>query len=96
MNCLLWNVILKNYYFLITTDRIISVIDGFYDEVFFIEMNNISNEYNTENFKQINGKYPKTNIIAVKKNDNTTLIAKIDSYYPAYFAKMLIYNVFFV
>lgn len=85
---------LKNSYFLITTDRIISVIDGFYDEVFFIEMNNISNEYNTENFKQINGKYPKTNIIAVKKNDNTTLIAKIDSYYPAYFAKMLIYNIF--
>ena len=70
---------LKNSYFLITTDRIISVIDGYYDEVFFIEMNNVSNEYNAENFKQINGEYPKTNIIAVKKNDNTTLIAKIDS-----------------
>jgi len=58
---------LKNSYFLITTDRIISIMDGYYDEVFFIEMNNVSNEYNAENFKQINGEYPKTNIIAVKK-----------------------------
>jgi hypothetical protein len=81
-------------YFLVTTERIISIINNSYDEVFFKDMQKLSNEYEAENYRVTNGKYPKTNIIAVKKNNNEVLIAYVDSYYPAYFSKMLISNVF--
>lgn len=81
-------------YFLVTTERIISIIKSSYDEVFFKDIQKVSNEYEAENYKLTDGKYPKTNIIAVKKNNNEILLAYIDSYYPAYFSKILIYNLF--
>ena len=85
---------LVDSYFLITTERIISIINGFYNELFFKDMQKLSNEYEFENYKLTDGKYPKINIIAVKKNNNEILLAHVDSYYPAYFSKMLICNLF--
>ncbi|MEE6128239.1 hypothetical protein V2E39_12675, partial [Chryseobacterium arthrosphaerae] len=43
-------------------------------------------------FKE-NNQYPKTNFICIEKTDKSKLLAIIDSYYPAFFSKMLICNV---
>lgn len=85
---------LDDSYFLITTERIISIIEGSFDDVYFNDMNKLSYKYEAENYKQTNGKYPKINIIAVEKRDKKLLLIKVDSYYPAYFSKMLICNIF--
>jgi hypothetical protein len=85
---------LGDSYFLITTERVISIIENSYDEVYFSDMNKFSSEYETENYRQVNGKYPKVSIIAIEKKNKNILLLRVDSYYPAYFSKMLLYNIF--
>ncbi|MBK1897373.1 hypothetical protein [Chryseobacterium paridis] len=85
---------LDNSYFLVTTDRIISIINNEFDEMNIINMVDYCNEYERLNYKQPNGEYPKVNFLCIEKKDGTKFIAKIDSHYPAFFTRILIYNIF--
>lgn len=84
---------LNNSYLLITTARVISIIDNKYDEVYSNDFEGLCNDYEKFNYKKENNQYPKTNFICIEKTDKTKLLAVIDSYYPAFFSKMLICNV---
>ncbi|OCA74890.1 hypothetical protein BBI00_11345 [Chryseobacterium arthrosphaerae] len=84
---------LNNSYLLVTTERIISIIDNNYEEVYSKDFERLCNDYEKFNYKKENNQYPKTNFICIEKTDKSKLLAIIDSYYPAFFSKMLICNV---
>lgn len=77
---------------LVTTERVISIIDSHYDEVYSKDFEELCNDYEKFNYKTENDQHPKTNFICIKKTNKTKLLAIIDSYYPAFFSKMLICN----
>lgn len=80
-------------YTLITTQRIISILDNNYKEMFLFEFKNFGDRFEKEN-TSYNTKniLSKINIIEAIDLNNDTLFYKIDSFYPAYFSKMLIIN----
>ena len=84
---------LNNSYLLVTTERVISIIDNNYDEVYSKDFEGLCNDYEKFNYKGENNQNPKTNFICIKKTNKTKLLAVIDSYYPTFFSKMLICNV---
>lgn len=84
--------VLENDFLLITTERLVSSLFNNHYEMYIKEVIGFSNEFVKENNTKIDGKLPKTNIMVVKGNENKKLLFKIDSYHPAYFVKILIYN----
>jgi hypothetical protein len=84
--------VLEDSFMLITTDRIISKLDSCYEEILLQEIVNLGNEYERENNRIIDGRLPKTNIISINGKNGKKLAFKIDSYYPAHFARTLIIN----
>lgn len=85
------NCSLNNSYLLVTTERVISIIDNKYGEVYSKDFEGLCNDY--EKFNYENSQHPKTNFICVEKTNKAKLLVITDSYYPAFFAKMLICNV---
>lgn len=83
---------LDGAYLLVTTDRIVSVMENYYDEVYFECMDRFLNEFEEDNYKKIDDRYPKIHKIAIRKKDGSKLFYLIDSYYPSAFAKILIQN----
>ncbi|MEK6153606.1 hypothetical protein WIW50_10120 [Flavobacteriaceae bacterium 3-367] len=83
---------LEDSYVLITTDRIISILDSEMDQISIQDIDHFGNEFEKENFKIVEGKGPKTNTILLVASKGDKLKFKIDSLYPAYFAKILIHN----
>lgn len=78
-------------FFLITTTRVISKLDGHQDELLIKEI--LKLEDLRENYiKDENGVWPKTNLFIVKGENEKQLTLKVDSVHPAYFVKILIYN----
>ncbi|MDR6528461.1 hypothetical protein J2787_003898 [Chryseobacterium rhizosphaerae] len=84
---------LDDSYFLITTDRIISINDGIFDSVNFFNMFDFCGTNEKLNYRNTNEELPKVDTLCIKKVDGGKLIAKIDSHYPAFFTKILIYNI---
>lgn len=84
---------LNDSYLLVTSNRVISIINEKYDEVYPNNFCELCNDYEKFNYKKEEGDHPKTNIICVEKTDTSKLLIKIDSYYPAFFTKILIYNI---
>lgn len=85
--------ILNGSYLLVTTERVVSIIDNNYDEIYPKDFEGLCNDYEKFNYKGENNQNPKTNFICIQKSNRTKLLAVIDSYYPAFFSKMLICNV---
>lgn len=84
---------LVDNYLLITTERIICVSNDAYEEVYIDKIEKIVNDYEALNYTKINGQYPETNKVALLKRDGSKLTFLIDSYYPAFFSKILIQNI---
>lgn len=84
--------VLTNSYVLITTDRVISILDDKRTEMKFENMARFGNEFENENHLSADGKMPKTNRVVIYNNENGRLVFVVDSLYPAYFSKVLIHN----
>lgn len=84
--------VLEQSYLLITTDRIISIIENIQKSILIDKIDKFSNDYENQNYKLVNAKYPKIHKILIKTIDGNELLFFIDSYYPSTFAKTLIYN----
>lgn len=84
---------LEKSYVLITTERVISIIDHVYDDVLIEQIDKVLIDPESKNFKKVDNKYPKEHLIAVKNKAGKKLMFLIDSYYPSAFAINLIYNV---
>ncbi|MDV7699530.1 hypothetical protein N6B72_21675 [Chryseobacterium soli] len=84
---------LNDSYLLITTERVISIINNKYDEIYSNDFEGLCNDFEKLNYKNENSQHPKTNFICLERTDKTKLLAIIDSYYPAFFSKMLICNI---
>lgn len=87
------NCKLDNSYLLITTKRVISIINGNYDEVYSENFEGLCNDYEKFNYKNEDNQQPKTNFICIRRTNKSNLLVIIDSYYPAFFSKILISNV---
>lgn len=84
--------ILDDSFMLITTKRLISNFSNNYSEMLINEIIGFGNEFEESNYKMDNNENPKTNLIVVNGSNEKKIILKIDSYEPAYFAKLLITN----
>ena len=84
--------VLQNNFVLITTDRIVSSFGNNNEEMFLQDVVKLGNEFDNENFKIVDGRLPKTNIISVIGKGDKELLFEIDSYYPAHFVRTLIIN----
>lgn len=84
---------LNNSYLLVTTERVISIIDDNYDEIYSKDFEGLCNDYEKFNYQNEDNQHPKTNFICIKKNDKAKLLVIIDSYYPSFFTKILICNI---
>lgn len=85
---------LKENYVLITTDRVICISSEVYEEMYIRDMEKFLNDYEAANYTKVDGKYPKTNKVAIQKIDGSVFMFVIDSHHPAFFSKVLIYNIF--
>lgn len=83
---------LYDSYLLVTSDRVISIINNKYDEIYPNDFYELCNDYEKFNYKK-EGDHPKINIICIQKIDGFKVLLKIDSHYPAFFTKILIYNI---
>lgn len=83
---------LHDSYLLVTSHRVISIINNKYDEIYPNDFHELCNDYEKFNYKK-EGDHPKTNIICIQKMDGFKVLLKIDSNYPAFFTKILIYNI---
>ena len=88
---------LKKSYLLITTSRVVSIVDSKYDEISLEQINDeyVDREYYNKIFDGKVSKYPKTGKLIIQKKDGTNLLTIIDSYYPLAFARNLISIIIF-
>lgn len=86
--------VLQDSFVLITTDRVMSDLSGKVQEILLKETSDkyFIDEFEQDNYKKVNGQYPKTFLIALRGMNDKKLLFRIDSYYPASFAKLLITN----
>lgn len=77
---------------LITTRRAVSFSKGQTDYVFFEDFVELSNDCSKENFKKTNGRLPKTQRLCIEGRMGNRVDLIIDSYYPFYFARVLLRN----
>lgn len=85
---------LNDSYLLVTTNRVICILHNQYSDMVFEEMDRFKNDYEALNYQKVEGKYSKINKIAIQKKNGLTFIFLIDSHHPAFFVKLLIYNIF--
>ncbi|MFD2920701.1 hypothetical protein ACFS6H_13335 [Terrimonas rubra] len=85
---------LANSYLLITTERVISILNTVYKEMYINEVEKFLNDYEALNYAKKNGQYPGTNRVAIRRIDGAVLEYIIDSHHAAFFSKILIYNIF--
>ncbi len=83
---------LDNTYLLVTTERIVSVLNNLTDEVFIDFIEGFSYEDDFVNYKKVDNRYPKVNKITVVKKNGECMSFFVDSYYPFYFVNILIRN----
>jgi hypothetical protein len=89
----LFECILEHSCMLITTERVVSIIEDKYDEIRLKEIKGFGNEYVEENYRSQKGeKPPPVNKMVLKGEDDKRLLCIVDSHDPAYFAQMLIKN----
>lgn len=84
--------VLDKSFVLITTKRILSSISDENYEMPLIDVTGLSDKYESDNYKVVNDKRPKTNLILVLGKEGAELPFIIDSYHPAFFVKILIQN----
>jgi hypothetical protein len=83
---------LENSYLLITTHRVISKIGEEIQEVDMYEIEGFDSRDDKLNFKLDTQEQPKTHTITIRKIGNKKITYIIDSYFPSFFARLLIYN----
>lgn len=88
----LFECILSDSFVLISTKRLVSKLNDIYDEIFIKEITGLNDEFEKLNYNLNGAKQPKTHLISVQGINNNNVVFKIDSYYPAFFARILIYN----
>lgn len=80
-------------YLLITTTKIYSIFKNKVDEMRICEFEGFGDEFDDVNYLSTDGKYSKTNIISVKRNEKVNFLFEIDSFYPSNFVKMFLINI---
>lgn len=84
---------MEKAYLLITTDRVISILDNVCHSTLIKDIQKFSNERESENYKKVAGKYPPTHSVTIIKKNGNEVSFLIDSHHPSYFVKILIYNI---
>ncbi len=80
-------------YLLVTTDRIISIINNFAYEGNIELIDDITDDYAVKNStKGPDGRYPKISLFSLLKKNGDKILFAVDSYYPAGFTMILISN----
>ncbi|MCY1660765.1 hypothetical protein [Chryseobacterium sp. SL1] len=84
---------LNDSYLLVTSNRVISMINNNFYEIYPNDFYELCNDYEKFNYKKEGYDHPKTNIICIEKVDGRKVLLKVDSDYPSFFTKILIYNI---
>lgn len=76
----------------ITTTRIVSLFKGKSYGLELLKVEGIGQDFEKGNYSLSGEPLPKTNIITIEDINGGKLYYEIDSYYPAFFSKLLIVN----
>lgn len=76
----------------ITTRRVVSLFQGEFYELGLSEIDGFGQDFEKENYSWSGEPLPKTNTITIEDHKGHKIYYEIDSYYPAFFSKILITN----